>query len=480
MIVSKRLNVLAIGIIVLLGCIATSLTSYFFAKQSVYEHVSEQILPLSSDNIYSEIQRDLLQPTLISSLMAHDSFVHDWYLEGEKTPDQMVNYLKNIQTKYDTITAFFVSEQTRKYYHSSGVLKTVSESDVHDAWYFEAKSSSLPNVINIDSDTADAERITVFVNYRVIDNSGAFLGVIGVGLSMNLVDSLIEYFDARYGRNVYFIDRSGEVMFNGAHQHDLSFRETNKASFEQAFSSMVTADSSSVSFNAPQGKTVFLNSRYIPEFNWYLIVEQVEDGDTEEVERALIINLVLSGVVSLCILAFVHWVTRGYSNKLERMARYDHLTGAVNRQTLDVLFQKAIGSSNKKQEALSLVLIDIDHFKKVNDNFGHQAGDKVISGVARIMKNLLHKEDIICRWGGEEFLFILSNTDKSKATSLIKTLLNRIEDTNFDVGESTVSITISAGLTQLNTDESLPQAIARADARLYQAKKEGRNTFRSG
>ncbi|TDO99569.1 sensor domain-containing diguanylate cyclase [Marinomonas balearica] len=477
--IRKRLNAAAIGVIVLLGCAATSLTSYFYAKSSVYEHVSSQILPLSSDNIYSEIQRDFLQSTLISSFMANDSFVQDWYFEGEKTPSKMVNYLKKIQTEYDTITAFFISEQTRKYYHSSGVLKTISEEDPRDDWYFQSKSSSQPSIINIDHDTANTQRVTVFVNYRVVDNLGTFMGVIGVGLSLNLVESLIEYFDTQYGRNVYFIDGIGEMMFNEIHQDDFPFRDDNKALYEHAFSSLVKMDSNSFSFQTEHGKTVFLNSRYIPEFDWHLVVEQIEDVDTEEIEQALVINLALSVGVSLIILAFVYWVTRGYNNKLERMARYDHLTGAVNRQALDVLFHRAVVSSNKKHEAMSLVLVDIDHFKKVNDNFGHQAGDSVISGVVSLMKDWLHKEDIVCRWGGEEFLLILLNSKKRKSIRLIQDMLKHVEHTSFDVGEQAVSITLSAGLTQLSADDSLPQAIARADERLYQAKEEGRNRLRS-
>lgn len=122
------------------GFLATSLTSYFVARDSISRNISEQMLPLTSDNIYSEIQRDLLRPILISSVMATDTFVRDWALSGEDDNTQIIAYLTEIQQEYDTITAFFVSENTRQYYHPSGVLKTVSENDPDDAWYFRVRN----------------------------------------------------------------------------------------------------------------------------------------------------------------------------------------------------------------------------------------------------------------------------------------------------------------------------------------------------
>jgi len=209
MVVNKRYYTLLLSAIVLIGFVATSLIGYFVAKDSLTERLQQEMLPLTSDNIYSEIQRDLLQPLLISSLMANDVFVFDWVNDGEQDASRMTSYLAQIQKKYNTITAFFVSESSGNYYHPSGVLKRVSTDNPDDHWYFDTKNSHNPYVINIDRDTADKRRLSIFVNYRIEDKSGKFIGVIGVGLSLQTVVELIENYQKRYGREIYFVNRQG-------------------------------------------------------------------------------------------------------------------------------------------------------------------------------------------------------------------------------------------------------------------------------
>lgn len=102
----KRIFTLTISALVLLGFMATSLIGYFVARDSTSDQLQKQMLPLTSDNIYSEIQRDLLQPLLISSLMANDTFMINWAENGEQDPERLSEYLAQIQRKYNTITAF--------------------------------------------------------------------------------------------------------------------------------------------------------------------------------------------------------------------------------------------------------------------------------------------------------------------------------------------------------------------------------------
>ena len=120
-------------VLLAVGFLTTSFVSFYVARDSLEEQISETTLPLTSDNIYSEIQRDLLQPIFISSLMAHDTFVRDWALSGETDEKRIIKYLTEIQSRYDTITSYFISDKTRNYYHPSGVIKQISEDDPADA-----------------------------------------------------------------------------------------------------------------------------------------------------------------------------------------------------------------------------------------------------------------------------------------------------------------------------------------------------------
>src|SRR5450830_1188247 len=124
----ERFRLLAwLGILLVTGFVTTIAASYIVSRDAIRQSVVEQALPLTSDNIYSEIQKDILRPVFISSLMASDTFLRDWIINGEQDKNQIARYLKQVKDKYHTITSFLVSENTRHYYYAGGLLKTVSE-----------------------------------------------------------------------------------------------------------------------------------------------------------------------------------------------------------------------------------------------------------------------------------------------------------------------------------------------------------------
>lgn len=477
MVVNKRLYTTLLIMIVLAGFLATSLIGYFVAKDSLTKRLQEEMLPLTSDNIYSEIQRDLLQPLLISSLMANDVFVFDWVNEGEHDPSKMTSYLAQIQKKYNTITAFFISESSRLYYHPTGVLKKVSESHPDENWYFQAKNSRHPYVINIDRDTADNKRLSIFVNYRVEDKSGKFIGIIGVGLSLQTVVELIENYQRRYGREIYFVNRQGDVMLQSSQYHS-ELHLQNKDGLEKAFLQILTSPSASLTFAAKNGSTLYLNSRLVPEFDWYLIVEQVNDPSSERIETAFVINMVVALAISVIVLLLAHLAMRGYHEKLETMATQDKLTGVASRQVFEFYFKQAVARCKRRDESLSLALLDIDLFKQINDNYGHQAGDQVLTRIAQVIMSHIRGEDVLCRWGGEEFLLLLTGCNLDHAREVAENIRVAVAGLQFHFNNELVSITISAGLAELQADETMGEVVERADHHLYKAKHAGRNCIK--
>jgi diguanylate cyclase (GGDEF)-like protein len=477
MVVNKRYYTLLLSAIVLIGFVATSLIGYFVAKDSLTDRLQQEMLPLTSDNIYSEIQRDLLQPLLISSLMANDVFVFDWINNGEQDANRMTSYLAQIQKKYNTITAFFVSESSGNYYHPSGVLKRVAEKNPEDHWYFEARNSHNPYVINIDRDTADKRRLSIFVNYRIEDKSGKFIGVIGVGLSLQTVVELIENYQKRYGREIYFVNRQGEVMLQSS-QYRSELHLQNKSGLDKAFLQVLTSPSASLSFKTSSGNMLYLNSRLVPEFDWYLIVEQVNDPSSERIETAFLINLAVAVVISMIVLALAHFAVRGYHDKLEMMATQDKLTGVTSRQVFEFYFKQAVARGKRRDESLSMVLLDIDLFKLVNDTYGHEAGDRVLTRVAQLIKSHVREEDVVCRWGGEEFLILLSGCNLQHARDITELIRSAVAGLQFHFSNKVVQITVSAGIAEMQADEKLGQVVERADHHLYAAKRAGRNCIK--
>lgn len=158
--------------------------------------------------------------------------------------------------------------------------------------------------------------------------------------------------------------------------------------------------------------------------------------------------------------------------ELEKMASIDKLTDIYNRRMIDQFLQVEIEIASRHNEELSLMIIDIDHFKHVNDNYGHLVGDMVLSQLSKIISDNLRNSDIFGRYGGEEFLIICPKTNKDGAFILAEKLRIIVNDFTFDeVGHKTVSI----GIAEFQTDDTIETLFKKADEALYEAKNSGRN-----
>lgn len=470
----KYLFVSALTILMVAGFMATSLTSYFVARDSLASSISDQMLPLTSDNIYSEIQRDLLRPILISSVMATDTFVRDWALSGEEDADRIIAYLEEIQNEYDTITAFYVSEQTRQYYHPTGVLKTVTPQDPDDVWYFRVRDMRTPYEVNVDTDTADRSRVSIFINYRVLDYQGRYMGATGVGLSVQAVTQLIDTYQQRYDRTIYFVDRQGNVTLTGRDYQGAN-RLQDRPGFATLATQILSSPSTSQDFIDDTGAHIYLNSRLVPEFDWYLIVEQRATATEARLDSTLLSNLGLSAAIMVLVLLIAHLTLRSYQRKLEDMATTDRLTGVANRHLFESIFEHIARSIKRYPRPVSLISIDIDYFKKVNDTHGHHAGDMVLQAVCTVIQENARDTDTLCRWGGEEFVMLLDNCSLDEAIKRADTIREAVKVHKIAFGRMTINVTLSMGVTGYHTGEPLERILARADAALYQAKEEGRD-----
>ncbi|WP_323659733.1 sensor domain-containing diguanylate cyclase [Aliarcobacter butzleri] len=158
--------------------------------------------------------------------------------------------------------------------------------------------------------------------------------------------------------------------------------------------------------------------------------------------------------------------------ELEKMASIDKLTDIYNRRMIDQFLQVEIEIASRHNEELSLMIIDIDHFKHVNDNYGHLVGDMVLSQLSKIISDNLRNSDIFGRYGGEEFLIICPKTNKDGAFILAEKLRIIVNEFTFDeVGHKTVSI----GIAEFQPDDTIETLFKKADEALYEAKNSGRN-----
>ena len=161
----------------------------------------------------------------------------------------------------------------------------------------------------------------------------------------------------------------------------------------------------------------------------------------------------------------------------QKLALTDPLTGAFNRRTFLELAEKEIARTRRARGSLSIVMIDLDNFKQVNDRNGHLAGDEVLKGVVLVVQACLRKEDLLVRYGGEEFCILLPGVAIDRTALLAERIRGAVEQASFSFNGKTLQVTISIGLSALSPDsaEGIDKLIARADEALYTAKKAGRN-----
>ena len=364
----KQKLIFVLSVLLIIGFATTSLISYYVSRGSLHNQIITSDLPLTSDNIYSEIQRDLLRPVLISSMMANDTFLRNWILNGEKDVGQITQYLSWIKVKYNTFTSFFISDKTRIYYHAGGILKSIKEDEPRDIWYFRVRQMKQPYEINVDVDMAHKDTLTIFINHKVLDFNGEFIGSAGVGLNIDAVKALINTYHNKYKRTIYFVAPSGEIVLHSSSYGNHGDNIKNTPGIASIADKILSGKSSKLEYEI-DGKTIFLNTRYIPELNWFLVVEQSSDISTENIFSTLILNLILCGFITIIIIIITRFTINSYQGRLEKMIQSDLELKLINQeqeqeianQNLDLLDKntKLTLLNSSKDKLFSIIAHDL-------------------------------------------------------------------------------------------------------------------------
>lgn len=160
------------------------------------------------------------------------------------------------------------------------------------------------------------------------------------------------------------------------------------------------------------------------------------------------------------------------NNELTRMALTDSLTGLSNRTHMNQILHKEYSRFERHSQRFGIIMLDIDHFKNINDGFGHDTGDSVLKKLAQIFESAIRTSDFVARWGGEEFLICCTTIEESDLLPIAETIRQLVAKSDFELGSQ---ITASLGCAAIVKGESIGELIKRADIALYEAKNNGRN-----
>lgn len=209
-------------------------------------------------------------------------------------------------------------------------------------------------------------------------------------------------------------------------------------------------------------------------FTWY--IEPIQPIPSGALELVHLFNLtVVFAMFSYLARFYLNTVVRA-QRKLREMATTDSLTGLLNRRHMKHLAEHELARFERSARPSSFLLLDADHFKTINDTHGHEVGDQVLIGLAQVIGNELRSQDLLARWGGEEFLILLPETDAESARVIAERI--RVSLASFpwsDMVNVPLNVTLSAGVSELRPGDDLNTVISRADTALYRGKEGGRD-----
>jgi len=462
-------------VVLLLGIsIATSFINYRISIESAQNQLKNISLPLSVDNIYTEVQQRMIEPLLVSSLMANNTFMRDWLLDGEKDIKLSSKYLKKIQDEYGLFTTFLTSEKTLNYYHSKGLIDTLNEKNSDDNWYFEFKNSQNKYEVNLDYNKKISDALIMFINYKVFDYADNFIGATGVGVKLFDIEKMLNSFKEQYHYSVYFIDEKGEIILFSKALNKRGNIENIEGLKE--FIPMINSKKNVQFEYADRDGEYLTNTKYIEQLKLYLMVEVNKKEYMLTLQNTLYFNILVSLLITIAIASIIIYVINIYQKQLEQQAEEDVLTKIYNRRKFNERFEHLFELYYRKNiKSLTLILIDIDDFKVVNDTLGHLSGDKILTRVAKILKNQHRKSDIVARWGGEEFALLLVDTSKAEAIKIAEDLRVNIKEDEDILAILDRPLTISLGLGELQSKDSQDGLILKVDNALYEAKDSGKD-----
>lgn len=470
---SKYKVIFIITTLLLILSISTAIINYFVAIQTAQKQLKEQSLPLSLDNIYTEIQKNIVQPYLVSSMMANDTFVKDWIINNEMNNEKIEQYLDSINNKYKMFSSFLVSDKTKNYYTQNGYVETINENKDDNKWYFEFKKTTESNEINIDHNQALSNSLIMFINYKIFDSNYHFIGATGVAIKIEYIDEMLKSFRQKYGFKVTFFNKEGQIILA---ERDLTpYANIESSPLLKSLKNKVISKENQILEINHNNEKYLLSAKYIPELNLYLAVEAKLDDYLKDAKNTFYFNLFISLFITFLVAWIIFNVIKKYNFKLEHMAFNDSLTGLYNRRHFEEVFAKQIHLFKRQKQSFSILFMDIDNFKNINDTHGHEVGDFIIKNIAKLLKQNLRESDTIARWGGEEFVVLLQNSNSTTAFEISEKIRNIIQNNMILHNAIGKYATASFGVTEFLESDSMDLVLSRVDKAMYTSKTNGKN-----
>ena len=446
-------------------------TSYFTFKEFFAIHNKRQqeaVIPL-----FSLITSEVISPLSISQYMAKDPFVIDYIEQDKIEPQILLGYLQEVAAQYQVVS-FIAVEKHNLMIDSNNKRTELSSSKAE--WFHRLKQIDQEQF----TDIGNADDPHLYFDVKILNKNKAFIGFIGVAIDLNHFAKKFRQFQQRFGFELFFVDAqniitlsSNRIMKTESHHRKNELVNINTFPWYQSFIDNM-AKEKATSVVTTGDNELIVSQMPIRELNWRLFIVAPPASKQGEYWQLFFSKLLIFVLVS-AILYFAFASTIGYfKSSLVKDSQIDFLTRLPNRSYIHRQYQQLA----KRHDNASIIIADVDHFKTVNDKYGHNAGDEVLKVIGQKLSTSLRKIDLSGRWGGEEFIIILPEAGAELAAKIIERIRLDIAGHEFyPPGEKNgFHTTVSFGLVHGPLiRNNLQTQIEKADKALYQAKVNGRN-----
>lgn len=465
----RKKFILYIALVFLILLMLVMFILYTAIEDTLYDNAKESSFSVAN-SIYIALDDNIFNSAQLVTFIGNDPFIcNDLFQNESEYTDRLQTYLKNIKNIYSFDIVRMASFDSFNYYSSDGLVATFDEKNPNDKWFFNILNSSQyktdyqPIVIN------DGEQI-FFNNIHIIkDHSGNRKGFILIGL--DYTKSLEKIKESIHALNaaVYIVNSDGKIessMFKAL--NDSGSPDSLTKAFDMT---LITSNPSSSFVQIVQNNTS-ISFKYIEEVNSYLVI-------TQDLSSSIFYTFIITLLIIIFLLACILLVTLkvvDYSNrKILDQAALDPLTNIYNRSVFNTRLIEAIELCFHYNIVSSFIFIDIDDFKIINDEMGHAIGDEILVKIAHLLEDSKRKNDILFRWGGDEFgIIVRSNLENT--LQLAQRILNNAHEIHW---KDSTPVSLSIGVTEIRSGDSKKLVFNRVDEALYQAKEKGKNQIYS-
>lgn len=412
------------------------------------------------------IESDFMEPITISETMSISVDLHKALkaqdIDGTVTEQELVDYLYSIYQQMGYSNVFAVSDITNAYYNQHGICKYINPGeDPKDIWYSQFWKIGKPYSVRVDKDETNQGERSIFINTAVTDTEGSRIGISGIAISMKQFQEVLKEYEEEYHLRIRLMTKQGLV------QVDSDSQNISKLILPHDYLTEVT-DSD---FYYQRLKNSAVLTKYMKNLNWYLVIEDTQPN------KINIFMTILPSIVTLVIVILVilgsYQVFRTHEQMIiaeleikKQEAHMDKMTGVLNRFAFETDKLECYAKENDFNQ--TVLMMDINGLKIINDTMGHAVGDEVIIGAANCAMAVLSSYGKIYRFGGDEFVAVL-NCSTAQLSDLLKQLRDSYAQWQ---GQHISELHVSVGYASRkdNPSVSIEDLVKIADDEMYQEK----------